>query len=118
MHQAGLEVILDVVYNHTCEGNHLGPTLSFKGIDNASSYRLLPADPRYYDDHTGCGNAINTDHPRVLQMVLDSLRLWANVYGVDGFRFDLATTLGREKCIEAFSVSLVLVRRFRRCSQS
>jgi len=95
LHQAGLEVILDVVYNHTCEGNHLGPTLSFKGIDNSSYYRLLPGDARYYDDLTGCGNAVNTDHPRVLQMVLDSLRLWADVYGVDGFRFDLATTLGR-----------------------
>jgi glycogen operon protein len=95
LHQAGIEVILDVVYNHTCEGNHLGPTLSLKGIDNASYYRTLPGTPRYYDDFTGCGNAVNTDHPRVLQMVLDSLRLWATVYGVDGFRFDLATTLGR-----------------------
>jgi len=95
LHQAGIELILDVVYNHTCEGNHLGPTLSWKGIDNASYYRLLPGQPRYYDDVTGTGNAVNTDHPRVLQMVLDSLRLWATVYGVDGFRFDLATTLGR-----------------------
>lgn len=95
LHQAGIEVILDVVYNHTCEGNHLGPTLSFKGIDNASYYRLLPDDRRYYDNLTGCGNALNTDHPRVLQMILDSLRLWASVYGIDGFRFDLATTLGR-----------------------
>ncbi len=95
LHQAGIEVILDVVYNHTCEGNHLGPTLSFRGIDNASYYRLLPGRPRYYDDLTGCGNAVNTDHPRVLQMVMDSLRLWATVYGIDGFRFDLAVTLGR-----------------------
>jgi isoamylase len=95
LHQAGIEVILDVVYNHTCEGNHFGPTLSFKGIDNASYYRLLPNEKRYYDNLTGCGNAVNTDHPRVLQMVLDSLRMWATVYGVDGFRFDLATTLGR-----------------------
>ncbi len=95
LHQAGIEVILDVVYNHTCEGNHLGPTLSFKGIDNASYYRLLPGQPRYYDDFTGCGNAINTDHPRVLQMVMDSLRLWREIYGIDGFRFDLAVTLGR-----------------------
>jgi isoamylase len=95
LHQAGIEVILDVVYNHTCEGNHLGPTLSFKGIDNASYYRLLPGQPRYYDDFTGCGNAVNTDHPRVLQMVMDSLRLWSTVYGIDGFRFDLAVTLGR-----------------------
>jgi isoamylase len=95
LHQAGIEVILDVVYNHTCEGNHLGPTLSFKGIDNASYYRLLPGQPRYYDDFTGTGNAVNTDHPRVLQMVMDSLRLWREVYGIDGFRFDLAVTLGR-----------------------
>ena len=95
LHQAGIEVILDVVYNHTCEGNHLGPTLSFRGIDNASYYRLLPGQPRYYDDLTGCGNAVNTDHPRVLQMVMDSLRMWATVYGIDGFRFDLAVTLGR-----------------------
>jgi isoamylase len=95
LHQAGIEVILDVVYNHTCEGNHLGPTLSFKGIDNASYYRLLPGQQRYYDDFTGCGNAINTDHPRVLQMVMDSLRLWREIYGIDGFRFDLAVTLGR-----------------------
>lgn len=95
LHQAGIEVILDVVYNHTCEGNHLGPTLSFRGIDNASYYRLLPGDPRYYDDLTGCGNALNTDHPRVLQMILDSLRLWRTIYGIDGFRFDLAATLGR-----------------------
>ncbi|PKR89957.1 glycogen debranching enzyme GlgX [Pleomorphomonas diazotrophica] len=95
LHQAGIEIILDVVYNHTCEGNHLGPMLSFKGIDNASYYRLMPDNRRYYDNLTGCGNALNTDHPRVLQMVLDSLRLWASVYGIDGFRFDLATTLGR-----------------------
>jgi isoamylase len=95
LHQAGIEVILDVVYNHTCEGNHLGPTLSFKGIDNASYYRLLPGQPRYYDEFTGTGNAVNTDHPRVLQMVMDSLRLWREVYGIDGFRFDLAVTLGR-----------------------
>ncbi len=95
LHQAGIEVILDVVYNHTCEGNHLGPTLSWRGIDNASYYRLMPGEPRYYDNLTGCGNALNTEHPRVLQMVMDSLRLWATVYGIDGFRFDLATTLGR-----------------------
>ncbi|QIB33761.1 glycogen debranching protein GlgX [Ancylobacter pratisalsi] len=95
LHQAGIEVILDVVYNHTCEGNHLGPSLSFRGIDNASYYRLLPGDRRYYDDLTGCGNAINTDHPRVLQMIMDSLRMWSQLYGIDGFRFDLAVTLGR-----------------------
>lgn len=95
LHQAGIEVILDVVYNHTCEGNHLGPTLSWKGIDNLSYYRIMPGEPRYYDNLTGCGNAINTSHPKVLQMVMDSLRMWATVYGIDGFRFDLATTLGR-----------------------
>ncbi len=96
LHEAGIEVILDVVYNHTAEGNHLGPTLSFKGIDNYSYYRLMPDDKRYYDNLTGTGNALDTNHPRVLQMVMDSLRLWANVYGIDGFRFDLALTLGRE----------------------
>jgi glycogen operon protein len=96
LHEAGLEVILDVVYNHTAEGNHLGPTLSFRGIDNASYYRLLPGQPRYYDDVTGCGNSMNLTHPRVLQMVMDSLRYWVEVMHVDGFRFDLATVLGRE----------------------
>ncbi|HEY0269346.1 MAG TPA: glycogen debranching protein GlgX [Methyloradius sp.] len=95
LHEAGIEVILDVVYNHTCEGNHLGPTLSFKGIDNLSYYRELPGNPRYYDNLTGCGNALNTSHPKVLQLVMDSLRMWATVYGIDGFRFDLALTLGR-----------------------
>ena len=95
LHDAGIEVILDVVYNHTAEGNHLGPTLSFKGIDNASYYWLMPGKPRYYDDFTGCGNALNLTHPRVLQMVMDSLRYWVQACHVDGFRFDLATTLGR-----------------------
>lgn len=95
LHDAGIEVILDVVYNHTAEGNHLGPTLSFKGIDNTAYYWLLPDNPRYYDDFTGCGNALNLQHPRVLQMVMDSLRYWVEVCHVDGFRFDLATTLGR-----------------------
>jgi glycogen operon protein len=95
LHDAGIEVILDVVYNHTCEGNHLGPTLSLRGIDNSSYYWLLPDQPRYYDDFTGCGNALNLTHPRVLQLVLDSLRYWVEVCHVDGFRFDLATTLGR-----------------------
>lgn len=95
LHEAGIELILDVVYNHTCEGNHLGPTLSWKGIDNLSYYKELPGNPRYYDNLTGCGNALNTSHPKVLQMIMDSLRLWTNVYGVDGFRFDLALTLGR-----------------------
>jgi glycogen operon protein len=95
LHEAGIEVILDVVYNHTAEGNHLGPTLSFRGIDNLSYYRLLE-DRRRYLDVTGCGNTLNLDHPRVLQMVTDSLRYWALDMHVDGFRFDLATTLARE----------------------
>jgi len=93
---AGIEVILDVVYNHTCEGNQLGPTLSWRGLDNASYYRLVPGDERYYIDDTGCGNTLNISHPRVLQMVMDSLRYWATAYRVDGFRFDLGATLGRE----------------------
>jgi len=95
LHDAGIEVILDVVYNHTCEGNHLGPTLCYRGIDNASYYWLLPDNPRYYEDFTGTGNALKLMHPRVLQMVMDSLRLWVQAFHVDGFRFDLATTLGR-----------------------
>ncbi|WP_227370227.1 glycogen debranching protein GlgX [Halomonas sp. M20] len=95
-HAADLEVILDVVYNHTAEGNELGPTLSLKGIDNASYYRLLPDQTRYYIDDTGTGNTLNMSHPRVLQMVTDSLRYWATEMRVDGFRFDLATILGRE----------------------
>jgi glycogen operon protein len=95
LHDADIEVILDVVYNHTAEGNHLGPTLSFRGIDNSSYYWLLPDQPRYYDDFTGCGNALNLTHPRVLQMVMDSLRYWVEIGHVDGFRFDLASTLGR-----------------------
>ena len=95
LHDAGIEVMLDVVYNHTAEGNHLGPTLSFRGIDNASYYWLMPDNPRYYDDFTGCGSSVNLSHPRVLQMVMDSLRYWVEVCHVDGFRFDLATTLAR-----------------------
>jgi isoamylase len=95
LHDAGIEVILDVAFNHTAEGNHLGPTLSFRGIDNASYYWLLPDKPRFYDDFTGCGNALNLSNPRVLQMVMDSLRHWVQHYQVDGFRFDLASTLGR-----------------------
>ena len=95
-HDAGIEVILDVVYNHTCEGDHRGPTLSFKGIDNSSYYRLLPDDRRYYINDTGCGNTLNLNHPRVLQMVMDSLRYWVTDMHVDGFRFDLASTLARE----------------------
>ncbi|WP_309085434.1 glycogen debranching protein GlgX [Chelativorans sp.] len=95
-HAAGIEVILDVVYNHTAEGNELGPTISFKGIDNASYYRLLPDKRRYYINDTGTGNTMNLSHPRVLQMVADSLRYWAGEMRVDGFRFDLATILARE----------------------
>ncbi|MFQ5624229.1 MAG: glycogen debranching protein GlgX [Paracoccaceae bacterium] len=94
-HAAGIEVILDVVYNHTAEGDHLGPTLSFRGLDNASYYRLAPDDRRHYVNDTGCGNTLNLSHPFVLRMVLDSLRFWAGEMGVDGFRFDLATTLAR-----------------------
>ena len=96
LHSAGIEVILDVVYNHTAEGNHLGPTLSFKGIDNAAYYRLVADDPRYYMDYTGCGNTLNMQHPRVLQMMMDSLRFWVQEMHVDGFRFDLAASLARE----------------------
>jgi glycogen operon protein len=95
LHEAGLEVILDVVYNHTGEGNQWGPTVSFRGIDNAAYYRLAE-DRNCYIDDTGCGNTLNISHPRVLQMVMDSLRYWAQEAGVDGFRFDLATTLARE----------------------
>jgi glycogen operon protein len=95
LHDAEIEVILDVVYNHTCEGNHLGPTLSFRGIDNAAYYNLSP-DPRYYMDYTGCGNTFNMRNPRVLQFIMDSLRYWVNQMHVDGFRFDLASTLARE----------------------
>ncbi len=94
-HSAGLEVIMDVVYNHTPEGNHLGPTFSFRGIDNAYYYRLSKDNPRYYDDTTGCGNTLNFDNPRVVQMTMDSLRYWATDMKVDGFRFDLAVSLGR-----------------------
>jgi isoamylase len=96
LHDAGLEVILDVVYNHTAEGNERGPTLSFRGIDNASYYRLLPDNRRFYINDTGTGNTVNLSHPRVLQMVTDSLRYWALEMHVDGFRFDLATILARE----------------------
>lgn len=95
LHDAGIQVVLDVVYNHTGEGNHLGPTYSFRGIDNATYYRLNRDDKRYYTDFTGCGNTLNLAHPRVLQMVMDSLRYWVEVMQVDGFRFDLATTLAR-----------------------
>jgi isoamylase len=96
LHSAGLEVIIDVVYNHTAEGNHMGPTLCFRGVDNASYYRLSPDDPRFYVDYTGCGNTLNMLHPRVLQLIMDSLRYWVTEMHVDGFRFDLASALARE----------------------
>ncbi len=96
LHSAGIEVILDVVYNHTAEGNHLGPTLCFRGIDNAAYYRLVHDDARYYMDYTGCGNTLNMLHPRVLQLIMDSLRYWIEEMHVDGFRFDLAAALARE----------------------
>ena len=97
LHEAGIEVILDVVYNHTAEGNQMGPTLCFRGIDNASYYKLRRDNPRFYDDFTGCGNSLNLHRQRVLQLVMDSLRYWVEEMHVDGFRFDLATTLAREE---------------------
>jgi len=112
LHDAGIEVMLDVVYNHTAEGNHMGPTLSFRGIDNASYYWLMPDQPRYYDDFTGCGNSLNLTHPRVLQMVMDSLRYWVEVCHVDGFRFDLASTLARgSNGFDRASAFLIAVRQ-------
>ncbi len=96
LHRAGIEVILDVVYNHTAEGNQLGPTLSFRGIDNATYYRLIPEQPRYYMDYTGTGNTLNVRHPQVLKLIMDSLRYWITEMHVDGFRFDLAAALARE----------------------
>jgi glycogen operon protein len=96
LHSAGIEVILDVVYNHTAEGNHMGPMLSFRGIDNAAYYRLVEDDPRYYTDYTGTGNSLNVRHPHSLQLIMDSLRYWVIEMHVDGFRFDLAATLARE----------------------
>jgi glycogen operon protein len=96
LHAAGIEVILDVVYNHTAEGNQLGPTLSFRGLDNTAYYRLADGQARYYKDFTGCGNTLNMQHPRVLQLIMDSLRYWILEMHVDGFRFDLASALARE----------------------
>jgi isoamylase len=96
LHRAGIEVILDVVYNHTAEGNHLGPTFSFKGIDNPTYYRTVPDEPRYYFDYTGTGNTLNVRHPQVLALMMDSLRYWATDMHVDGFRFDLASALARQ----------------------
>jgi glycogen operon protein len=96
LHAAGIEIILDVVYNHTCEGSEMGPTLSWRGLDNAAYYRLVPGAERHHINDTGTGNTLNVSHPRVLQMVTDSLRYWVECYHVDGFRFDLGTILGRE----------------------
>src|SRR5580698_4521388 len=96
LHNAGFEVVLDVVYNHTAEGNQAGPTLSFRGIDNMAYYRTVPGDPRHYMDYTGCGNTLNTVHPNSLQVLMDSLRYWVTEMHVDGFRFDLASALARE----------------------
>ncbi|MCP3716138.1 glycogen debranching protein GlgX [Paraburkholderia sp. CNPSo 3281] len=96
LHAAGIEVFLDVVYNHTCEGGEMGPTVSWRGLDNASYYRCVPGDERHFINDTGCGNTLDLSHPRVLQMVADSLRHWTTSYGIDGFRFDLGVTLGRE----------------------
>src|SRR5882757_866004 len=96
LHSAGIEVILDVVYNHTAEGNHHGPTLSFRGIDNSAYYRVVPGDARHYMDFTGCGNTLNMVHPQSIQILMDSLRYWVTEMHVDGFRFDLASALARE----------------------
>lgn len=96
LHSAGIEVIIDVVYNHSCEGSNLGPTLNFRGVDNASYYKLVEGDRRHCMDYTGCGNTLDLEHPRVLQLVMDSLRYWVEVMHVDGFRFDLAPALARE----------------------
>ena len=96
LHREGIEVILDVVYNHTAEGNQLGPMLSFRGIDNPTYYKLVPDNPRYYMDYTGTGNSLNVRHPQVLKLIMDSLRYWVTEMHVDGFRFDLAAALARE----------------------
>ncbi len=112
LHAAGIEVIIDVVYNHTAEGNHLGPTLCFKGIDNPTYYRLMPDDPRFYMDFTGCGNSLNVLHPTVLRMIVDSLRYWVTEMHVDGFRFDLAATLVRgENDINKYSSFLAIIHQ-------
>lgn len=112
LHSAGIEVILDVVYNHTAEGNQLGPTLCFRGIDNSAYYRLVEDDPRHYMDYTGCGNTLNMRHPRVLQLIMDSLRYWILEMHVDGFRFDLAATLARElHAVDRFSAFLDVIHQ-------
>src|SRR5690606_33143214 len=97
LHAAGIEVILDVVYNHTAEGDERGPTLSFRGLDNASYYVLNEDDPRFYVNHSGCGNTLDFSHPRVIQLAMDSLRYWVQAFHVDGFRFDLSVALARER---------------------
>src|SRR5207245_9814242 len=96
LHRAGLEVVIDVVYNHTCEGDHEGPTVSLRGIDNRVYSRLESDDLSFYEDFTGCGNTLNVAHPQALKLVMDSLRYWVTEMHVDGFRFDLASTLARE----------------------
>jgi len=111
LHSAGIEVILDVVYNHTAEGNHLGPTLCYRGIDNSAYYWLVPDTPRLYENYTGTGNALKLSHPRVLQMVMDSLRYWVEAFHVDGFRFDLAPTLGRTPGFDPHSAFFAAVRQ-------
>ena len=111
LHSAGIEVILDVVYNHTAEGNHLGPTLCYRGIDNAAYYWLVPDEPRYYENYTGTGNALRLTHPRVLQMVMDSLRYWVEAFHVDGFRFDLASTLGRTPAFDSRAAFFAAVQQ-------
>jgi glycogen operon protein len=112
LHSNGIEVILDVVYNHTAEGNHLGPTLCFRGIDNSAYYRLVTDNPRYCMDYTGCGNSLNMMHPRVLQLIMDSLRYWIVEMHVDGFRFDLAPTLAREQhAVDRYSAFLDIIHQ-------
>lgn len=112
LHSNGIEVILDVVYNHTAEGNHMGPTLCFRGIDNAAYYRLMADEPRYYMDYTGCGNSLNMMHPRVLQLITDSLRYWVTEMHIDGFRFDLAPTLAREvHAVDRFGAFLDIIHQ-------
>jgi glycogen operon protein len=112
LHAAGIEVILDVVYNHTAEGNHLGPTVSFRGLDNAAYYRLMEDDRRFYMDYTGTGNSLNARHPHVLQLIMDSLRYWVTEMHVDGFRFDLAATLARElHDVDRLSAFFVLIQQ-------
>src|SRR5437868_5476035 len=114
LHRAGIEVILDVVYNHTAEGNQLGPTLSLRGIDNAAYYRLVPDKPRYYTDFTGTGNSFSMANPRAIQLIMDSLRYWVLDMHVDGFRFDLAPVLARERPLRAACAPAVCQHQLRR----